>query len=238
MMATGRRLLRTWRAAGPGAPLALLLAALAALLLGVTVPDWRQHAADLQQQADRRQQLARQQAARPVARPVWPAAVLLPLPDQAGERLAALLQLARQQGVQVQQLDQRLLQADGQAAARLVLTMPALASYASLRRCIEAALAADPALSLDRLRLARSDPAGERLAADLVWSLHQQRLPQGPSASPVPGVAPAELSAEVPAGMPAGVRTAVRAGVPTGSPSPKPATMAGVLPDRAQGRLP
>jgi hypothetical protein len=151
---------------------ALLLAA-AALLLGQR---WEAQASVLQ--AEARQLRARAApvsaaSAQPVSVQQWQAA--LPAPAQRQQRLADLLELAIRLDLASARTEHRLSSAEG--LERLRVTMPLTGSYAQLRRFISAALAHDPALSLDAIKLRRTSPLSVDVDAELQWSLHGRATP-------------------------------------------------------------
>ena len=167
------RLVTAWAPAVAGA-----LALLSALMLGaVLAPRWQAQAQAQEQatQSDRRAAAAVAVAAAvtaPSNRPVgsrqamwadWPGA------ERTPERSAALLQLARRHGLTVQRARE---QAD--PAGHFQLGLSGQASYPALRSFVAAALAADPALVLDRLRLQRAAPAVAELDVDMQWTLLQR----------------------------------------------------------------
>jgi hypothetical protein len=115
---------------------------------------------------------------------------LLPAADRSPDRSARLAQLARRHGVQVQRLRE---QWDG--LGQLQLSLSGTASYLTWRSFIAAALAADPALALDRLRLQRPDPETADLGAETQWTfLHRGAAPvqaaRPAAARSNPGAAP------------------------------------------------
>ena len=71
--------------------------------------------------------------------------------------------------------EHRLASADG--LERLRVNMPVTGSYAQVRRFIAAALAHDPALSLDAVKLRRASPMAAEVEAELQWSLHGRAAP-------------------------------------------------------------
>lgn len=158
------------------------LAAATALALG-PIPQWQAQAetrlAELQRMtrlpapADR---AVSAPTALPRAAPVWPEFTASP------RRARALGALAARQGMKVLQVREQL-----DAAGHLQLAQSGQAAYPALRSYVERALAADPALALDRLRLQRSDPAGTEVTFELQWTL----LHQAQSARPAPAPAPA-----------------------------------------------
>lgn len=161
----------------PGA-LALVSLAAAAVLAGVLAPRWQVEADTVVAAAQRslREQAGRQARAaaqRPVVaqRPLWPA------PDSTPERAAALLSLAQRSGVSVQRSREQA--GDG---GHLQVSSSARGSYAALRSYIGEALAADPALVLERVRLFRSTPDARELEAELQWTLLQSTAAAGGAA--------------------------------------------------------
>lgn len=89
----------------------------------------------------------------------------LPEASLSPQRAAMLLTLARRAGVQTTALQERL-----DEAGRLQLQLNGRAPYAALRRFAEQALAADPALVLDRVRAQRESPAVSDLEIELGWT--------------------------------------------------------------------
>lgn len=158
----------------PGlAGLVALLLAAAALLLGQR---WDAQAAALQ--AEARQLRARTApvaatAVQPVSLQQWQAT--LPPPGQRQQRLADLLELAIRLDLSGARTEHRLSSAEG--LERLRVSMPVTGSYAQLRRFIGAALAHDPALSLDAIKLRRVSPLSADVDAELQWSLHGRVAP-------------------------------------------------------------
>lgn len=141
----------------PGAVATFGLCAAAVLALVVT-PRWAAEADALR--------AARTAAPRPA--PQAAPAPLLPQAGDANTRTASLLEAAIRHGVTVPRSTQR---QDGSPLPRLRLSMSVQGDYADLRRFIGEALAADPALALERLQLRRADPAAPRLDAELQWVL-------------------------------------------------------------------
>lgn len=159
---------------------------LAALLSGVLAPQW-------QAQADA-QLAAAQSAVSAVAalrasqqRPALQVDVLpeselttgLPLAAYTPDRRAALMALARRHGVDVQRAGE---QAD--SAGQLQLALAGRARYAALRAFVAAALVADPALVLDRLRMQRASAAAAELDLDLQWTFLHRNAAQKAGVTP------------------------------------------------------
>jgi Tfp pilus assembly protein PilO len=103
----------------------------------------------------------------------WQAA--LPAASERQQRLADLLELGIRLELNGARTEHRLATADG--LERLRVTMPVTGSYAQLRRFIGAALAHDPALSLDAIKLRRVSPMAVEVEAELQWSLHGRAAP-------------------------------------------------------------
>jgi hypothetical protein len=168
--------LHALRAFGPGGLLALLLLLAAAVLAGVLAPQWQEQGRAAQRAADASTQSLRQarQAALAPAPALVKPAFELPEAGRARQRLAGLLLLAKSNGVQVAHTEQRLVRDARQGQEHWAVAMPAQARYEDLRRFLEAALRADPALALNALRLQRERADVPLLQADLQWALHQQ----------------------------------------------------------------
>jgi hypothetical protein len=154
---------------------------LAAGLLVVLVPGWQDQGAqaDLSLRA-----LARAAGAAAPAAPERTAdqRLLQALPPArlGPQRIAALLALAPLHAVTLDSTRQGMAEAPAAGAlamARIPVTLNARGSYASLRQFVAAALQQDDALSLDQVRIGRSQPDATELAAQLQWSLLQQALP-------------------------------------------------------------
>lgn len=160
---------RLWRALGGPGVAGVAALALAAMLAGLG-QRWDADAAALQ--AEARQLRARAAPAAVAAAPQspqqWQAA--LPAAAERQQRLADLLELAIRLELDGTRTEHRLSSADG--FERLRVTMPLTGSYAQLRRFIGAALAHDPALSLDAVKLRRAGPEATVVDAELQWSLH------------------------------------------------------------------
>lgn len=157
--------LRPW---GWPLPAGLLALALAALLGLAVVPRWQAEADTLRSQA--RVLRAARPATAPASapRPGWPAAA------RSSDRVATLLEAAAHDGVGVQRAQQRLEAVGGSPLQLLRLQQSASGRYADLRRHLAHALAADPALALERLRLQRADATSPQLDAELQWVLVQR----------------------------------------------------------------
>ena len=175
----------------PGLAGALALV-LALLLAGVLAPSWRAEADAGRQAAQRVARQAAQQAARAPAPPPAPAEAPLPDAEHTPERAAALLDLAPLHDVNLRHARE---QTD--AGGQLQLGMTGQASYAALRAFVAAALAADPALVLERVRLQRPTPAAAELEIDLQWTLLQRAAASGPATVPptLPVTLPATAAA-------------------------------------------
>lgn len=149
---------------------------LAALVAAVLVPHWQQQAADEHRawQTERRSARARPAVAPAPAALPWTAE--LPGSPDNEARVAALLRSAEQNGVQVQRSQQQWATGAPAAAGQpviavLQLSMQVVAPYAALRSWAAQALAADPHLALDALRLQRSNAGQTALTAELQWAL-------------------------------------------------------------------
>jgi hypothetical protein len=170
----------------PGAAGLLLMCAALALLL-VAVP--RSEAA---RQADERAlQQARVRAAAESAeraRPQeLPASVrfvtAFPEASERHRRITNLLSLASGLGLQPRRSELRATAVPDVGLTRVRLILPLSGSYLQLRRYLEQALRDDAALSLDQLRLERSDAGGAELRAEMHWSLWMRPAESAASAA-------------------------------------------------------
>lgn len=160
----------------PGALAGLCLLGAAVLALHLT-PRWQSEAEELSvQQAALRRSL-RASATLPATGAQTPAALLAALPPSAErqQRLADLLEIGLRLGLVQQRSEQRLGVDADTGLERLRISMPVQGSYAQLRQYLGAALAHDPALSLDSLHLRRTQRESQDLQAELVWTLHSRR---------------------------------------------------------------
>jgi hypothetical protein len=168
--------LRAW-----GWPGALGLACLvaAAGLAGLATPALRQQASAAQDAA----KAAEKRAARLSARAADAAVALpaharfsaeFPSAEHRQERLAALLEHAAARGLVSRRTEFQLNPEPGLGLTRYRMAMPLSGAYANLRDFIDAAQQADPALSLDALRLRRASAATSVIEADLTWSFYMQ----------------------------------------------------------------
>lgn len=87
-------------------------------------------------------------------------------------RLAALVALARVDGVALQRVESRWL--PGEPLARYEVTMPLQGEYARIRAFIVDALGSDSSLSLDGVRLRRANVDTSALDGELHWALHSR----------------------------------------------------------------
>lgn len=183
-----RRAAQRLRGQLPAAPLAAawpvwaglaMLAAAAALALGST-PRWQARTAARLAELQRPSQASGAERGHetPLA-PAQPAAPLLPDSAASPRRARALGALASRLGLSVLQTREQL-----DTAGHLLLTQSGQATYPALRGFVERALAADPALALDRLRLQRSDPVGAEVGFELQWTLLHRAAPAPPAAMP------------------------------------------------------
>jgi len=158
----------------PGvAGLAALLLAAVAIVMGQR---WDSRAAALQAEAKQlraKAQPAAAAASAPLSVQQWQAS--LPPSSDRQQRLADLLELAIRLDLNGARTEHRLSTAEG--LERLRVTMPLTGSYAQVRRFVSAALAHDPALSLDSIKLRRVSPMATDVDAELQWSLHGRAVP-------------------------------------------------------------
>lgn len=150
------------------------IAGMAALVLAVVAivlaQRWDAQAAALQAEAQALRAKARPAVATavPVSVQQWQAA--LPAASERQQRLADLLELSIRLELNGARTEHRLSTTEG--LERLRVTMPVTGSYAQVRQLIGAALAHDPALSLDAIKLRRASPLSADVDAELQWSLH------------------------------------------------------------------
>ncbi len=153
---------------------AVLLLAAAALHWGVS-PKWQAQAQAAFSQAAASAQPARIAAA---ARPLVSSdEVLAALPSEAGlaARLSDLLSAAGPRNLRLGDADVSNPSNDLAGVVRWRVAMPVQGRYADLRSFLQAALAADPSLSLDQLRVVRTQADNPEVQAELVWSLHARK---------------------------------------------------------------
>ena len=165
----------------PGALAALCLGVAAVLALHLT-PSWQAQSDELAvQQAQLRRAL---RARGPVAEAETPARFVAALPParERQQRLADLLEIGVRLGLEVQRSEQRLATEVGTGLERLRISLPVQGSYAQIRQFLGAALAHDPALSLDSLHLRRAQRDSTVMQADLVWTIHSRSTAPGTSA--------------------------------------------------------
>lgn len=172
MKAAWQRLHQALGLPGLAGLVALLLAAVALLL----AQRWDARATALQAEASALRAQARPAAAAaavPVSAQQWQAT--LPGAAERQQRLADLLELGIRLELGGARTEHRLVTSEG--LERLRVTMPVSGSYAQLRRFIAAALAHDPGLSLDAVKLRRASPLAAEVDAELQWSLHGRAAP-------------------------------------------------------------
>lgn len=161
--------------------LAGLVALIAAAALAFAAQRWDMQAAELQARADRLQARLRVLQASGADQANAEAAVTpdqwheqLPAASARQQRLADLLEIGLRIGLSPTRTEHRLSVDQAAGLERLRVSMPLTGGYAQLRHYIEAALAHDPALSLDSLKLRRTSPLAPEVEAELVWSLHSR----------------------------------------------------------------
>jgi hypothetical protein len=183
---------RVWRQARTwGWPLAAGIAGLAAAAVVslVAVPRVRRESQDVAADADRAARRAlhaaggAQDARRTESAPEHFRAAF-PGVDARQSRVAALLELAARHSLALHRSEFQLSRDKGSGLLRYSVTMPLAGTYAQLRGFVEEALAADAALSLDRMRLRRTSPGAPDIEADLTWSFYMR-----PAGAPASGAA-------------------------------------------------
>jgi hypothetical protein len=96
------------------------------------------------------------------------------LADTRQQRLEGLLDAVERHGLRWQRSDLRQTREVEISLLRYQVTLPLVGSYGAVRSLIDDALAADPGLSLDRLRVSRRDARSAALDVDTTWSLWMQ----------------------------------------------------------------
>ena len=224
------------------AALGTLALAAALLLAGWLVPSWQAETADAQarqrsalRDAARRAAGATNAATDPAAAPL---AAALPPAQASGDRLAALLADAAAAGLQVASMRQARPRPGAGGVLALPLTLQAGGSAAALRRHLAQALAADPALVLDSLRLQRADARSERLEIELRWTLlaaapgHTAATAASAPAAALPARSafPDDTASATSTGSAGPVAPAWRGSAPPPAPVSAPATAAAAAP--------
>ncbi|MDP3824861.1 MAG: hypothetical protein Q8R33_25595 [Burkholderiales bacterium] len=167
------RELRRW--GWPGALGAGLLLA-AVFMAAWLVPAARAELGEIDAAADAARQralnLARSQ--RSVVTVVDPAAqfrAAFPPVQQRHQRLAQVMSIAASLGLEARRGEFRELQESQLGLVRYRLTLPLVGHYAAARKLVEQALREDAALSLDNLRIERSDVQSDTTRIELQFSL-------------------------------------------------------------------
>lgn len=170
------RELRRWGLPGL---MAALLAATAAWLLAIELPRGSaQLRADEQRWAQARQALAAAGTARAATTdPASQFQAAFPPALDRHRRIEALMAMATVMGLQSQRSDVRDVATGAHGLMRVRVTMPLTGPYENLRRYVDLALREDSALTLDLLRMERSDPSHSALRAELQWSLWMRPPP-------------------------------------------------------------
>lgn len=169
--------LRRWGLPGL---MATLLAAVAAWLLLIELPRGAaQLRVDEAHWRQARQDLAAAGAARaaPAADPASRFQSAFPPALDRHRRIEGLLAMATVMGLQPRRSDVRDAAAGASGLMRVRVTMPLTGPYENLRRYVDLALREDSALTLDLLRIERSDPSQPELRAELQWSLWMRPPP-------------------------------------------------------------
>lgn len=90
------------------------------------------------------------------------------------ERIATLMTLATEHGLEPRRAEFRLSQDADLGLVRYSVSMPLVGRYAQLRAFIEEAQARDPALGLDRVRLRRASANASTVEIELDWTIFMQ----------------------------------------------------------------
>lgn len=93
------------------------------------------------------------------------------------ERLAAILAVATEHGLEPKRSEFRLSHERDLGLDLYTVTLPLVGRYPQLRAFIEDAQLRDPALSLDRLRMRRASATATAIETDLTWTFYMQPQP-------------------------------------------------------------
>ena len=166
-----------------------LIGTVAALALsGVVLPVLQADAASLDRAIDatetRAARLEAQRRATEHSAPMVAVVAPLPAPQhfhdgfptarERTQRLAAILTLASEHGLDVRRTEMRLQPQADLGLLRYSVAMPLSGAYPQWRAFVEAALANDPALSLDRVQLQRASASTAAVEIELSWTLWMQ----------------------------------------------------------------
>jgi hypothetical protein len=159
----------------PGAAGTALLGA-AALLAAWGVPQATQalHGEERTMQAARSraaQALQQRELGRTQVDPATRWRESFPAATERHRRITNLMALAAALNLQARRSEVRSVPEEALGLTRVRVVLPLAGPYAGLRRFVDQALRDDPALSLDLVRLERSDPQAAELRAELHWSL-------------------------------------------------------------------
>lgn len=180
------RELRRW--GWPGALGAGLLLA-AVFTAAWRVPAARAELGEIDAAADIARQralnLARsQRSVAPVADPAAQFRAAFPPVQERHQRLARVMALAASLGLEARRGEFREVQESQLGLVRYRLTLPVAGPYAAARKLVEQALREDPALSLDNLRIERSDVQSDTTRIELQFSLWMRPDDAGTVAPP------------------------------------------------------
>ena len=197
---------RAW--GGPGA-VGLIGVAAALILIGAVLPALQADGLDLDRAIDSAESRATRLEAQAhnstrVAAPV-PAPAPAPQRFRTGfpsarertRRLAAILTLASEHGLDARRADMRLQPQTELGLLRYGIVMPLTGAYPQCRAFVEAALAQDPALSLDHVQLQRASASATAVTVDLSWTLWMQAEAVPPGASSAASAATPTSSAHI-----------------------------------------
>ena len=163
------------------AAIGVLCLAIAAMLVGVWIPAQRAELASLEKRSFRlvQQQAAllsaRASAAQAVDAPSRSLDAVLPPHSAQQQRIAAMLTLASSAGLASRRADFKLAGEPNAAPLEFNVSLSVSGPYLSVRRFVEAALRADPGVSLDRVQLRRISADSGAVDAELLWTLHSRR---------------------------------------------------------------
>jgi Tfp pilus assembly protein PilO len=95
----------------------------------------------------------------------------LPSPSDIPEIMASVVAIAATAGIELDRGSYDLVSADPDAISRYQMSLPVTGSYPEVRKFIEDVLAAEPAISLEKMRIERDAVTDQVIAADLMFAI-------------------------------------------------------------------
>lgn len=165
-----------FRAWGWVAPACGVLLLAAAGLHWAASPRWQAEARDAFDRARASSQAGQPGAAAQRERGPDDALAGLPAVSGLAVRLSALLSAPGRHSLRVGDADVSYPASEVAGSVRWRVAMPVQGRYADLRLFLQAVLAADPSMSLEQLRVSRTQADSAEIQAELVWALHARTL--------------------------------------------------------------